>query len=138
MSDAPLTRFPLAPKDLFEEAIGLISSGNTAAAEARCRAALERYPRDVNMLALLGALLVKLDRAAEAESTLLQVIAEAPTFAKPHEDLGHLLVRQNRAQEALPILERATRLDSKLENAWFTLGKALTMLGRGVEADKAF
>jgi tetratricopeptide (TPR) repeat protein len=90
------------------------------------------------MLALLGALLVKLDRNAEAESTLLQVIAEAPTFAKPHEDLGHLLVRQNRAQEALPHLERATHLDPKLENAWFTLGKALAMLGRGAEADRAF
>ncbi|MGB5132472.1 MAG: sulfotransferase [Steroidobacteraceae bacterium] len=128
----------LAPKSLFEEAIGLISSGATAAAEARCRAALERYPRDVNMMALLGALLVKLDRPAEAESALLQVIAEAPTFAKPYEDLGHLLVRQNRAQEALPHLERATHLDPKLENAWFSLGKALTLLGRGAEADRAF
>jgi tetratricopeptide (TPR) repeat protein len=128
----------LAPKALFDETIALINAGDNAAAETRCRTALDHYPRDVNMLALLGALLVKLDRAAEAESTLQQVIAEAPTFAKPHEDLGHLLVRQNRADEALPILERATHLDPKLENAWFTLGKALTMLGRGAEADRAF
>ena len=90
------------------------------------------------MLALLGALLVKLDRAAEAERTLLQAIAHAPTFAKPHEDLGYLLVQQDRAAEALPYLERATHLDPKLEKAWFTLGKALAMLGRGADADKAF
>src|SRR4029434_7902712 len=121
----------IAPKSVFDEAIGLINSGDLAAAEARCRNALETYPRDVNMLALLGALLVKLDRAAEAERTLLQAIAHAPTFAKPHEDLGYLLVQQDRAAEALPYLERATHLDPKLEKAWFTLGKALAMLGRG-------
>jgi tetratricopeptide (TPR) repeat protein len=128
----------LAPKDLFDEAIALINAGDLATAESRCRAALERFPRDVNMQALLGALLVKLDRAAEAESLLGQAIAQAPTFAKPHEDLGRLLVRQKRPLEALPYLERATHLDPKLEHAWFTLGKALAMLGRGAEADQAF
>ena len=131
-------RLLLAPKAVFDETIALINSGDLGAAETRCRSALDDYPRDVNMQALLGALLIKLDRAAEAESKLLQVIAEAPTFAKPQEDLGHLLVKQNRALEALPYLERATHLDPKLENAWFTLGKALAMLGRGTEADRAF
>ena len=132
------TRPLLAPKAVFDETIALIGSGDLGAAETRCRSALDKYPRDVNMLALHGALLVKLNRAAEAESRLLQVIAEAPTFAKPQEDLGHLLVTQNRALEALPYLERATHLDPKLENAWFTLGRALVMLGRGTEADVAF
>jgi tetratricopeptide (TPR) repeat protein len=128
----------LAPKADFDETIALINSGDLAGAEARCRATLERHPRDVNLLALLGALLIKLNRAADAEALLRQVIAEAPTFAKPHEDLGYLLVQQARALDALPYLERATHLDPKLESAWFTLGKALAVLGRGAEADQAF
>ena len=128
----------LAPKADFDETIALINSGDLAGAEARCRATLERYPRDVNLLALLGALLIKLNRAADAEALLRRVIAEAPTFAKPHEDLGYLLVQQARALDALPYLQRATHLDPKLESAWFTLGKALAMLGRGAEADQAF
>ncbi|MGH8263623.1 MAG: tetratricopeptide repeat protein, partial [Steroidobacteraceae bacterium] len=128
----------LAPKSLFDESIALINAGDLAHAEAHCRATLENYPRDVNMLALLGALLVKMNRPADAEALLRQAIAEAPTFAKPQEDLGHLLVEQNRPQEALPLLERATHLDPKLENAWFKLGQALAMLGRGSEADRAF
>jgi Flp pilus assembly protein TadD len=66
------------------------------------------------------------------------VIAEAPSFAKPHEDLGYLLVQLGNAADAVPLLERATHLDPTLENAWFTLGKALAMLGRGAEADQAF
>jgi tetratricopeptide (TPR) repeat protein len=90
------------------------------------------------MLALLGALLIKLDCAEEAEAKLRQAIAEAPTFAKPHEDLGHLLLQMNRAQEAVPLLERATHLDPGLEKAWFTLGRALVLAGRGAEADAAF
>ena len=128
----------LAPKAVFDQAIALIGSGDLVGAEARCRAALAEYPRDVNMLALLGALLIKLERAEEAEATLRQVIAEAPTFAKPYEDLGHLLMQKNRAPEALPVLERATHLDPTLEKAWFTLGRALAMQGRGAEADAAF
>lgn len=127
-----------APKAAFDEAIGLINAGELGAAESRCRAALRTHPHDVNMEALLGALLVKMDRRAEAEALLRSVNESAPDFAKPAEDLGFLLVQCGRPAEALPFLERATRLDPSLERAWFTLGKALAMLGRGAEADAAF
>lgn len=129
---------PLAPRAVFDEALGLINAGDLPAAEARCQAALAAHPRDVNIRALLGALLIKMNRAPEAEAALREVLDLAPTFAKPHEDLGHLLVQQERAAEALPHLESATRLDPKLERAWFTLGKALALLGRGADADRAF
>ncbi len=127
-----------APKALFSEAIGLINAGELGAAEACCHRALERHPDDVNMQALLGALLVKLDRRVEAEAALRKVIEAAPSFAKPAEDLGYLLANTGRAAEALPFLERATRLDPSLERAWFCLGRALAQLGRGKEADVAF
>ena len=104
----------------------------------RIRSRLAEYPRDVNLQALLGALLVKRNRLDEADALLRQVIAEAPSFAKPHEDLGHLLVQQGHADDAVPLLERATHLDPTLESAWFTLGKALAMQGRGADADQAF
>jgi tetratricopeptide (TPR) repeat protein len=128
----------LAPKSNFDQTIALINSGDLKAAEANCRRTLERYPRDVNLLALLGAILIKLHRHEAAEQTLRDAIAAAPTFAKPHEDLGYLLVKLDRAAEAVPFLERATHLDPKLEQAWFTLGKALATLGRGADADRAF
>ena len=98
----------------------------------------EAHPRDVNLLALLGALQIKLNRLDDAETLLRTAIARAPKFAKPHEDLGRLLVQQGRPDEAVPLLEHATQLDPKLEDAWFALGKALAALGRGAEADKAF
>lgn len=122
----------------FEEAIALIGAGRTHRAEAVCRAALERSPRDVRLLGLLGAILIKLRRYPEAERCLRETIALAPTFAKPHEDLGYLLVQENRPAEAIGVLERATRLDPSLDRAWSSLGKALALLGRGAEADQAF
>jgi Flp pilus assembly protein TadD len=123
---------------VFEETIARINAGDFATAEDRCRAVLEANPRDVNMLALLGALLIKLGREAEAEKRLKEAVALAPAFAKPHEDLGLLLMQQDRAADAVPYLQRATQLDPKLEKAWFTLGKGLVLLGRGPEADQAF
>jgi tetratricopeptide (TPR) repeat protein len=131
-------RAPFAPRALFDEAIALITSGELSAAELHCQRALEAHPRDVNMLALLGAILIKLERPSEAESRLLEAIKLAPTFAKPHEDLGRLLAQRGRAADARPHLERAVRLDPQLDAAWFTLGKVLAVLGDGAGADEAF
>jgi tetratricopeptide (TPR) repeat protein len=131
-------RSPLAPKSEFDATLALIQAGDLAAAEKHARAALASWPRDVNMQGLLGALLIKLNRPDEAEALLMRVIAEAPSFAKPYEDLGVLMVQQERAAQAVPYLEKATRLDPKLERAWFTLGKAYAVLGRGADADVAF
>jgi tetratricopeptide (TPR) repeat protein len=131
-------RHQSASRAAFDEAITLIGSGNTGQAEAVCRAALKRNPRDANLTALLGALLIKLRRHHEAGQRLREAIALAPTFAKPHEDLGYLLIQEKKPEDAVVVLERATRLDPRLEGAWFSLGKALSMLGRGTEADQAF
>jgi len=129
---------PHAARSNLNEAIQLINAGEADKAEAFCREAIERNPRDVNMVALLGATLLKTRQTPEAEKFLREAIDLAPTFAKPHEDLGYLLVEHRRAEEAVVVLRTATRLDPTLELAHFTLGKALAMLGKGKEADEAF
>jgi len=127
-----------ASKSALSEAVALINSGRPDKAAAMCRAALERNPDDINMVALLGAILLKGRQIQEAEKYLRQAISLAPSFAKPHEDLGHLLVEKGKPEEAVDILRKATRLDPKLDHAFFNLGKALAMLGKGKEADEAF
>lgn len=131
-------RQPFAPKAEFDATLALIQAGDLVAAEARARTSLGSWPRDVNMQGLLGAILIKRDRLEEAEQVLTRVIAEAPSFAKPHEDLGMLLLQLQRPGEAARCLEKATRLDPTLEQAWFTLGKCYVALGRGADADAAF
>jgi tetratricopeptide (TPR) repeat protein len=125
-------------KGRFDEIIELIGRGEFGHAEGLCRALLQKYPNDVNVLGLRGAVLIKLDRLEEAEESLRQTIRLAPTFAKPHEDLGLVLIRLNRPAEAANMLRNAVRLDPELELAWFNLGKALAMLGFGKEADEAY
>ncbi|HEX6259287.1 MAG TPA: sulfotransferase [Woeseiaceae bacterium] len=127
-----------SPKGRFDEVLELVSRGEFGHAESLCRALLQKYPTDVNVLGLRGAVLIKLNRMEDAEQSLRQTIRLAPTFAKPHEDLGLVLLNLKRPAEAADMLRNAVRLDPQLELAWFNLGKALAMLGFGREADEAF
>ena len=127
-----------APRSLFNDILESLQANQTEQALASCREALSRYPEDVNLLGLLGATLGDIGQMSEAEKTLQRVIDLAPTFAKPYEDLGTLLMQQQRAEEAIPLLEKSLRLDPNMEEACFQLGKALAMVGRGKEADVAF
>lgn len=129
---------PLTPRAAFNKVISLVHAGQLSAAAGFCREALERDGNDVNLRALLGAVLLKSRAFEEAEKHLRRAIALAPSFAKPHEDLGCLLLEQGRHEEAIDFLKTAARLDPKAEMALFTLGRALAMAGKGAEADAAF
>ena len=122
----------------FSEAIDLINKGSADEAERICRETVEKNPDDANMVALLGAILVKKRQFPEAESWLRKAIEVAPSFAKPYEDLGFALLQQARPEAAVEVLQTATRLDPSLELAFLNLGKSLAMIGKGKEADEAF
>ena len=132
MRDAATLRATLS------EAVELINLGRADEAELICRESVEKYPNDVSIAALLGAILVKKRQFREAESWLRRAIELAPSFAKPYEDLGHLLFHQGRPEEAIEVLKNATRLDPSLELAHVDLGRCLALVGRGKEADAAF
>ena len=125
-------------RERFDRVLELISAQEFAAAEALCQELLQQDPADVNILGLRGAVLIKLNRLDEAETVLRRALRLAPTFAKPHEDLGIALLDKGDAAGAAEVLENAVRLDPSLELAWFNLGKARARLGRGAEADAAF
>jgi len=133
-----MMRNAAALRATFSEAIDLINKGSADEAERICREAVEKNPDDANMVALLGAILVKKRQFPEAESWLRKAIEVAPSFAKPYEDLGFALLQQARPEAAVEVLQTATRLDPSLELAFLNLGKSLAMIGRGKEADEAF
>ena len=126
------------PRAAFNKVMSLIDSGRMNAALATCRDAVQRDPGDINMTALLGAILLKAREFTDAEQYLRRAIELAPTFAKPHEDLGYLLLETGRPEEAVDVLQNATRLDPGAEMAFFSLGRALSMTGKGDDADAAF
>jgi len=125
-------------RKVFDAALGRLSAGDAPGAEGLCRDALTHDPDDINLLALLGAILLRLQRHAESEHCLRRVIAMAPGFAKPREDLGVLLLEQSRTEEAIDALRQALAIDPLLEVAQFNLGKALADSGETESAESAF
>ena len=93
----------------------LAERGDAVAAEAEFRAALQLDPRFVPAWANLADLMRLLGRETETESLLREGLAVAPEAAALHHALGLSLVRQQRRDEALRELRRATELDPSSE-----------------------
>lgn len=127
-----------AVREVFDAALAALAAGDAPGADALCAGALTQRPDDVNLVALRGAILLRLQRHAEAERCLRQAIALAPRFAKPAEDLGVLLLEQGRAEEAIAWLDHALALDESLAVAHFTRAKALAATGDAEAAEAAF
>ena len=89
----------------------LAERGDAVAAEAEYRAALQLDQRFVPAWANLADLMRMLGREAEVEPTLREGLALSPDAAALHHALGLSLVRQQRKDEALRELRRATELD---------------------------
>ena len=113
----------------FERAISALGEGDLETSESICRAALGRFPDEGNLLCLLGTVLVRRRRPAEAEAVLRPVVAQYPEFAKAHEELGNALLAQRRLEEAADCLERTIQLDPSNDSARFKLGKVLDVVG---------
>jgi len=129
---------PISPQARLNEAIDLVNAGQIGRAMRVCRDTLNELPNDINMTALLGALLLKSKELGLAEKYLRRAIDLAPDFAKPHEDLGYLLQQSGRLEDAAASLSEAIRLDPKAEHAHLSLGRVLAQLGRGEQADASF
>ncbi len=103
----------------------LLATNDLRGAENFCRKAIQRDRKDFKMIALLGSILVKTGRLEEAEHRLRQVVAMAPSFAKPYDDLGALYVRQNQFQLAEQMFRKATELLPELQSSWVGLALSL-------------
>jgi tetratricopeptide (TPR) repeat protein len=121
-------------KSSFDRAMSLLRAGDAPGAERICRAALEDFPRDTNILSLLAATLRKQRRLAEAESVLHDVLARSPGHAKAHEEMGTVLLLAGRGREACGYLERALALEPRLRSAQLKLSSAIAQTG---EAERA-
>jgi tetratricopeptide (TPR) repeat protein len=115
-----------------------LRAGDAETAERMCRQALDAFPRDANLLCLLGASMLKQNRAKEAEHTLSRAVRMYPGFARAHETLADTLIMQGKLTEGLSALDRAAELEPGNASVRFKRGKVLDGLGRGDEASKQF
>jgi Flp pilus assembly protein TadD len=128
---------PEAPRQAINDIFRLISSGQLEQAEHKCSSMLITHPRDINILGLHGAILLKLGRSDDAQQALLKAIAMEPGFAKPYEDLGRLFLIRNEPEQAVRHFSQAIELDGSEASAYSGLASALAKLGRADEAKAA-
>jgi tetratricopeptide (TPR) repeat protein len=122
-------------RQVIDDVIRHISNGNVEQGLSLCRSKLEDSPDDVNLIALLGAILIRTGDFDDAERYLLRAIELEPEFAKPHEDLGALYLERNEAERAVTFFERVVALGDPQPAAVKGLAVALHRSGRVEEAE---
>jgi len=116
-------------KAIYEEGATLLQNGQMAAAAQRFEALLEREPRHVPTLQLLGIIRARQARLEEAVTLLTKATQIDPNSAEAHNNLGLALHACRRTAEAVPHFETALRLNPTYAIACNNLGMALATLG---------
>jgi len=125
-------------KASFDRAMTFLRAGDAPMAERICRQALGAFPRDANLLSLLGAAMLKQNRAKEAEHTLSRAVRMYPNFTRAIETLADALIMQGRLPDALEALEQASELEPGNASVRFKKAKVLDGMGRNDEASQQF
>lgn len=120
-----------APNDSLREYRG-------RAAEQQLGICIARGIRPLEARALRGRVRYHMGERAAAEADLRAACADLAAAGRDDAGslliLGTLLYQDERVNEALPFLERATRAEPDFAGPWRTLGAALAALGRDDEA----
>jgi tetratricopeptide (TPR) repeat protein len=108
-------------------------------AVARLAEAVASHPDDPDLLFALARELAASDRKAEASERLETLVRRWPTHrAEALLLLGRLHYELGRAEQAVPVLERALALEADPGAAHLLLGLSLQALGRAEEAESHF
>ncbi|MEX2125565.1 MAG: tetratricopeptide repeat protein [Woeseia sp.] len=126
-----------AVREVVESVLALAQADRLDEAETLCRNHLAASADDVNLVAMLGALLIRRCHYTEAQNYLERAIELEPKFAKPHEDLAALYLTTGRPSEAIARFQTAIALDPRQASAYYGLATALERSGRGKEAEVA-
>jgi predicted O-linked N-acetylglucosamine transferase (SPINDLY family) len=124
----------VTPQQALELAVSHHQAGRLDQAQVLYRQLLTQYPREANVLHLMGLLASQAGRFDEGADLIQRAIAVMPNFAGFHFNLGETYRRQGKRELAIPALQRATQLDPKMADAHRGLSAALADSGRFEEA----
>lgn len=122
----------------FDRANTFLRAGDAPMAERLCRQALNDFPRDANLLCLLGATLIQQNKPQEAEHTLSRATRLYNDFSRAHEGLAEVFIMQGRLQEAHESLRRAEKLEPGSASIRQKKAMVLSGLGQNDAASKEF
>lgn len=136
--DDALARFPAHPDLLYQKAILLEKAGRTDAAVTQLEALYRERPQDGAIANALGFLLADHNRELpRAERLIGAALKDEPDNPAILDSMGWLEFRRGNARDALPLLERAFRLDQDgdIGAHW---GEVLWSLGDKAKAREAW
>lgn len=125
---------PRTPGVLLELGKTYVSLRKEDDAVETLRAALRQSPQDTEAAYYLGALL---SETPEGVALLEQVRKKRPDSWGALYYLGKALVKQDKAASAIPLLERASKLNPQESAVWFQLTTAYRRAGRLADAGAA-
>jgi protein O-GlcNAc transferase len=119
----------------LEAAIRGLKAGQYEEAERHVRLALASAPRNLDALNLLGIVLMRSERVAEAIELFRLAVELAPQGAWNHMNLGYALMGDGQAGEAVKSLGRALELAPESTETQLYLGLALRANENFAEAE---
>jgi len=114
------------------------SAEDAAEAVKQFQQELKLDPSNANAAYELAEIQRNAGELPEAAQLFEQALRYYPDFEEAHLGLAAVLLSQQKAQLALPHLEKATALDPNNEVAWYRLSQAQRALGNAAEQQKAF
>jgi tetratricopeptide (TPR) repeat protein len=129
---------PALPRLHYSLGLALLKLGRNADALASLKNELNRTPRDFSTLyyvAYLHELQGDIDAARERLDAALRLDASSP---EANSLLGKILLKQNRAAEAIAPLELAVKGDPKDPDKRYLLGRSYQQTGRREDAAREF
>jgi tetratricopeptide (TPR) repeat protein len=102
---------------LLHDAAQAMTAGKLTRADTDLQTVLRTAPADYRALDLLGVVRVLQHRDAEAEQLFHRAVQKKPDFAPAHAHLGLLYFQKGQADDAVPQLREALRIDSARTDA---------------------
>ena len=102
---------------LLQDAAQAMTAGKLTRAETDLQTVLRTAPDDYLALDLLGVVRVLQHRDVEAEQLFRRAVQKKADFAAAHAHLGLLYLQKGRADDAVPQLREALRIDSARTDA---------------------
>jgi tetratricopeptide (TPR) repeat protein len=128
--------FPQSPEAHYFVGVAARAGADYDLADREFRLSLTLQPDNVNALAQLGFVLQERDKTVEAERTLRRALAINDKHFYANFDLGRLLVKSRRYEEAIPILRHAALLKPGNPGVHYQLFITFSRLKSKADADK--
>ena len=114
----------------FQNAMSALQAGRLSDAERLCKVVLRAEPMNVEALNLLGVVLGRLGRSAEAIASFDRAVAAAPDSADAWCGRGMALLAMNRPQQAIKSFDRVIAVEPDFSKVQLLRAKLLMDLGR--------